>query len=322
MATVSRALRGLPNVAPDTRLKVLEVAKKLNYRADPHASRLAAGKTFSVGMAVPQLGRWYFSQVISGARDAFAAAGYDLLLFALGSGAERARFIHEWAVLEKRVDGLLLVDLRLDPDELEAVRTARTKVVSVGDQYEGFPSVTVDNKAAASVAVRHLINLGHETIGYIGDGPGPLPFSVPNDRRAGWEQALREANLVPLADLEASGGFTVEGGHRAMTQLLTARTRPTAVFVCSDEMAMGAVKAVREHGLRVPQDISVIGFDDHDLSEIIDLTTIRQPVVDSGRVAGQLLIDAIAGDTSAPHHVLPTELVLRKTTGPYGGRAD
>lgn len=322
MATVSRALRGLPNVAPGTRSRVLEVAKHLNYRADPHASRLAAGKTFSVGMAVPLLGRWYFSQVISGAREAFATAGYDLLLFGVGSGQERTRFIHEWGVLDKRVDGLLLVDLRLDNDELDAIRAARTTVVTVGDHYEGFPAVTVDNKSAASVAVRHLINLGHESIGYIGDGPGPLPFSVPNDRRAGWQQALAEADFAQRPDLEASGGFTVDGGHRAMTQLLTTRKRPTAVFACSDEMAMGAVKAVRDHGLRVPQDVSIVGFDDHDLSDNMDLTTIRQPVLDSGRVAGKFLIDAIKGDTSAPHRVLPTELVLRKTTGPCGTRAD
>jgi LacI family transcriptional regulator, repressor for deo operon, udp, cdd, tsx, nupC, and nupG len=314
MATVSRALRGLPNVAPATRTRILSVAKQLSYRADPHASRLAAGKTFAVGMAVPLLGRWYFSQVVSGAQEALAAAGYDLLLFGVGSGAERSRFIHEWGVLDKRVDGLLLVDLRLDPDELEAIRAARTTVVSVGDHYEGFPAVTVDNIAAAKKAVQHLINLGHTSIGYIGDEPGPLPFSVPNDRRIGWKQALAESDIPQRPDLEASGGFTVDGGHGAMTQLLAVRNRPTAIFACSDEMAMGAVKAVRDHGLRVPQDVSIVGFDDHDLSHVMDLTTIRQPVVKSGNIAADFLIRAMKGDVSAPHMVLPTELVLRKTT--------
>jgi LacI family transcriptional regulator, repressor for deo operon, udp, cdd, tsx, nupC, and nupG len=316
MATVSRALRGLPNVAPDTRARILAVAQRLQYRADPHASRLAAGKTHAVGMAVPILGRWYFSQVVSGARDSFAAAGYDLLLFQVGSGTERSRFVHEWGVLDKRVDGLLLVDLRLDPEELEAVRSAGTTVASVGDRYDGYPSVTVDNKEAAAKAVQHLINLGHRDIAFIGDTPGPLPFSVPADRRIGWCNALTNSGIAVRHNLEVPGGFTVDGGHRAMTQLLTQQDRPTAVFACSDEMAMGAVKAVRDHGLRVPQDVSIVGFDDHDLAHVMELTTIRQPVLESGRVAGKLLINAIGGDKSAPHEVLETELVLRKTTMP------
>ncbi len=316
MATVSRALRGLPNVATETRDRVLRVAAELNYRADPHASRLAAGKTHAVGMAVPIIGRWYFNQVVSGALDSFAAAGYDLLLFQVGSGVERTRFVHEWGVLDKRVDGLLLVDLRLDEDELDAVKSAGTTVVSVGDRYDGFPAVTVDNKQAATKAVQHLINLGHRDIAFIGDGPGPLAFSVPGDRRAGWAKALENSGLPVRADLEVNGGFTVEGGHRAMTHLLSERQRPTAVFCCSDEMAMGAVKAVRDHRMRVPQDISIVGFDGHDLSDVMELTTIRQPVVESGRHAGKFLIDAINGDTSAPHLVLPTELILRNTTMP------
>jgi LacI family transcriptional regulator, repressor for deo operon, udp, cdd, tsx, nupC, and nupG len=333
MATVSRALRGLPNVAEDTRERVLAVAKALNYRPDPHASRLAAGRTHAVGMAVPWLGRWYFSQVVSGARDTFAAAGYDLLLFGVGSGVERSRFVHEWGVLDKRVDGLLLVDLRLDPSELLAVREAGTTVVSVGDRYDDFPSVTVDNKAGAKTAVQHLLNLGHTEIGLIGDVPGLLPFSVPSDRRAGWAAALTEAGIEPRSDLEASGRFTVEGGHRAMTQILATKHRPTAVFCMSDEMAMGAIKAVRDHGLRVPEDISVVGFDGHELAEVMELTTISQPVVNCGRRAGEFLLQTIVGSASSrrsgsatgavvPHEVMPTELIARRTSAPLRGKVN
>jgi LacI family transcriptional regulator, repressor for deo operon, udp, cdd, tsx, nupC, and nupG len=333
MATVSRALRGLPNVAENTRERVLAVAKTLNYRPDPHASRLAAGRTHAVGMAVPWLGRWYFSQIVSGAREAFAAAGYDLLLFGVGSGEERSRFVHEWGVLDKRVDGLLLVDLRLDPAELNAVRLAGTTVVSVGDRYEDFPSVTVDNRAGAMIAVQHLLNLGHQEIGLIGDTPGPLPFSVPSDRRAGWAAALTEAGIEPRTDLEASGRFTVEGGHRAMTQILAARKRPTAVFCMSDEMAMGAIKAVRDHGLRVPEDISIVGFDGHELAEVMDLTTVSQPVAESGRKAGEFLLQTVnektgtksgtkAGTKPVPHEVMPTELIARRTSAPLRGKVN
>ncbi len=324
MATVSRALRGLPNVADNTREKVLAVAKALNYRPDPHASRLAAGRTHAVGMAVPWLGRWYFSQIVSGARDSFAAAGYDLLLFGVGSGEERSRFVHEWGVLDKRVDGLLLVDLRLDPEELHAVQLAGTTVVSVGDRYDNFPSVTVDNRAGAMTAVQHLLNLGHQDIGLIGDVQGlqPLPFSVPSDRRSGWIEALTEAGIEPRHDLEASGRFTVEGGHRAMTKILAARKRPTAVFCMSDEMAMGAIKAVRDHGLRVPEDVSIVGFDGHELAEVMELTTVAQPVVESGRKAGEFLLQTINGNRSIPHEVMPTELIARRTSAPLRGKVN
>jgi LacI family transcriptional regulator, repressor for deo operon, udp, cdd, tsx, nupC, and nupG len=316
MATVSRALRGMPNVAEGTRSRVLAVAEALNYRPDPHASRLAAGRTYAVGMAVPLIGRWYFSQVVSGARDVFAAAGYDLLLFQVGSGPERNRFVHEWGVLDKRVDGLLLVDLRLDPAELDAVRRAGTTVVAVGDQYEGFPAVTVDNFAGAATAVQHLINLGHRDIGLIGDEPGALDFSVPSHRENGWMNALSNAGITPRRELVAAGRFTVDGGHRAMTQLLAQRNRPSAVFAMSDEMALGAIKAVRDHGLRVPEDVSIVGFDGHELGEVMELTTITQPVIESGRQAGRFLLQAITGDASAPHQVMPTELIVRRTTGP------
>jgi LacI family transcriptional regulator, repressor for deo operon, udp, cdd, tsx, nupC, and nupG len=322
MATVSRALRGLPNVAEATRTRVLAVSNELNYRPDPHASRLAAGRTHAVGMAVPWLGRWYFSQVVSGARDAFAAAGYDLLLFGVGSGEERKRFVHEWGVLDKRVDGLLLVDLRLAPAELDAVRRAGTTVASVGDRYDGFPSVTVDNRLGARLAVQHLLNLGHTDIGLIGDAAGPLPFSVPSDRHAGWVDALTEAGIEPRPELDVPGRFTVDGGHRAMTQLLAMRRRPTAVFAMSDEMAMGAIKAVRDHGLSVPDDVSIVGFDGHELADVMELTTVEQPVVESGRKAGEFLLHTLTGETDVPHEVMPTELVVRRTSAPLRGKVD
>ena len=316
MATVSRALRGLPNVAPSTRERVHLEAERLSYRPDPHASRLAAGRTHSVGMAVPELGRWYFSQVVSGARDTLYAHGSDLLLFGVGRGDERRRGGREWGVLGQRVDGLLLVDLRLDTDELIDVNAAGMHVVSVGDAYEELPSVTVDNRTAAATAVRHLLSLGHRHIALIGEDDHQRHFSVPQFRRCGWIDALAEAGIAPRPELEVPGNFTVAGGYRAMTRLLCCFPPPTAVFAMSDEMAMGAIKAVRDHGLDVPGDVSVVGFDDHDLAHIMDLTTIRQPVIDSGARAATLLIAAIGGQPGSLHDIRPTELIVRSSTAP------
>ena len=188
--------------------------------------------------------------------------------------------------------------------------------MSVGDSYDNLPSVTVDNRRAAAIAVRHLVSLGHRDIALIGEDDHQRHFSVPQFRRCGWLDALTEAGIAPHPELEVPGNFTVAGGYCAMTQLLACTPPPTAVFAMSDEMAMGAIKAVRDHGLDVPGDVSVVGFDDHDLAHIMDLTTVRQPVIDSGARAATLLIEAIGGHPGAPHDIRPTELIVRASTGP------
>jgi LacI family transcriptional regulator, repressor for deo operon, udp, cdd, tsx, nupC, and nupG len=329
VATVSRALRGLPNVADATRKRVSEVATALNYRADPNASRLAAGKTMTIGMAVPLLGQWYFAQVVAGVGSALGTAGYDLLLMSAQNGEARRRFIQECALLQKRVDGLILVDLRLEADEVVALRAASAVVSTVGDSYPGFASVTIDNRSAAKSAVRHLIRLGHRRIGFIGTQPVhgrdfAIEFSVPMERRMGYRNALAEAGLPLDPAYEVEGDFTIddgvgemiEGGAIGMRRLLDLPKRPTAVFAMSDETAFGAMQVVREAGLRVPEDISVIGFDDHEVSGMLGLTTIRQPVVRSGVLAAQHLIAGLIEPTDVRDATLGVELILRNTTAP------
>jgi LacI family transcriptional regulator, repressor for deo operon, udp, cdd, tsx, nupC, and nupG len=318
VATVSRALRGLPNVAAATRARVEKAATELQYRPDPNASRLAAGRTFTVGMAVPMFGPWYFSQVVAGAQHVLAAAGYDLLLMGVGSGEARRRFVNEWALIQKRVDGLILVDLRLDRTEVAELERASVIVSTVGDRYPQFSSVNVDNHAAAALATRHLLDLGHRRIGLIGAQTQAvsLAFSVPHERRAGYREALEMAGVAVDPSLEAWADFTVEAGADAMRRLLSLREPPTAVFAMSDEMAMGAMQVARQAGLRIPADLSVIGFDDHDLAAVAGLSTIRQSVSRAGQLAARFVIDAIAESTGPQHSVEDIELIVRSTTSP------
>jgi DNA-binding LacI/PurR family transcriptional regulator len=327
VATVSRALRGLPNVADTTRQRVSEAAETLNYRADPNASRLAAGRTMTIGMAVPILGQWYFAQIVAGAASALGAAGYDLLLMGAQSGEARRRFIQEWALIHKRVDGLILVDLHLDGDEVDALQSANAIVSTVGDRYPAFSSITIDNRTAARRATEHLIALGHRRIGFIGTQPVQgrdfeLEFSVPVERRNGYRDALAAAGIALDPAYEVPGDFTIDdgvagmidGGATGMARLLALPEPPTAVFAMTDETAFGALRTVRQAGLRVPDDVSVIGFDDHEVSEVLGLTTIRQPVVRSGVLAAQHLIAGLTVDGSTRHAVLEVELVARSTT--------
>ena len=317
-ATVSRALRGLPNVSAEARAKVLAAARELDYVISPSASRLASGQTHSIGVVTPYLGRWFFGQVLSGAEEVLRAAGYDVLLYALPDEVARSGFFARMP-LRRRVDGVLVLTLPMEDIEIEQLGALGVPIASVGVPGPGVSCVSINDAAAARVAVNHLVNLGHERIALIGGGPSePLHFTVPNDRLAGYRGAMADAGL-PIPDgYEADGAFTFAGGEAAMASLLSLPTPPTAVFAESDEMAMGAMRTIRHSGLRCPDDISIVGFDDHELAEMVDLTTIAQPVHEQGRIAAQLLLDRIAG-AQATDRQLPTRIVTRASTSPPGG---
>jgi len=322
VATVSRAIRGLPNVSPSTRDRVLKAAAELQYVAHPHASRLAAGRTMTVGMAVPLLTQWFFTQVVAGAEGVLAANGYDVLLYSVSDTPTMRRFVDD-TPFSKRVDGLILVDLPLTGDEV-ARMCDRGPVVTVGVSSTRAPSVIIDNVEAAATATRHLVNLGHRRIGLISHlPPQALEFRAPVQRREGYERVLADAGIEVREELIVPGNFALQGGAEAMAQLLSVDRPPTAVFAESDEMAIGALKTVRDAGLRVPGDVSIVGFDDHDMAAYMDLTTIAQPAMQQGETAATLLLDLMREDVhtddidaDVTSVVMPTRLVVRFTTGP------
>lgn len=318
VATVSRALRGLPNVAPSTRDRVLIAARDLDYIADPNASRLAEGRTKTIGMVVPLFTQWFFTQCVAGAEAVLTAAGYDVLLYNVSGADGRVRFL-ESMPFRKRVDGIIVIDLPLDGEEIARLNEAAVPVVTIGLRIEGFPSVTIDNVAAAREATEHLIGLGHERIALLSNLiDDPLQFRAPVDRRDGYRQALRRHGLAVDPQLDVPGNFSFEGGAEAMAQALLTEDPPTAVFAESDEMAIGAIKTARDAGLAVPEDLSIIGFDDHEMARYVGLTTMAQPVVAEGEVAGTLLLEQLTDppEGKVPHVELPTELVVRSTTAP------
>lgn len=318
VATVSRALRGLPNVAESTRRRVLEAAGELRYVAHPHAARLAAGRSQTIGVVVPLFTRWFFAQVVAGAESVLTPACYDLLLYSVGSIQGRARFL-DTMPFRKRVDGIVLVDLPLDDAEQAALAEQGVPVAAVGLRTRFFASVTIDNVAATAAATRHLTALGHTRIGLISSPPeDPVRLTTPWERREGYRRALREQALEVRPELDVPASFSFQGGAEAMARLLRADRPPTAVIAESDEMAIGALKAARDASLRVPEELSIIGFDGHDLAEFTGLTTIAQPVVEQGEIAATLLLEVMNDppDGDPPQVVLPTRLVVRSTTGP------
>ena len=318
VATVSRALRGLPNVATSTRERVRRVAEELDYRPDPTASRLAAGRTRTVIVIVPHLASWYFSMVVAGAEAVCSEAGYDFLVTSVGSLGECARLLDDSDRIERRADGVVLVNIPVSEEQARSLRDRGVALSTVGTHAHGAPSVFVDDVGVGELAARTLLELGHRDIGMIsGRGEDPLNFEVPKLRERGFIAQLTSAGVTIDPSYGIDGNFSVEGGEESMSNLLDAATPPTAVFAMSDEMAFGALMELDARGLRPGRDVSVLGVDDHEFARVVGLSTIRQQVSTQGAVAARALLGSMRGDDPEPHPVIsPVELVLRTTTAP------
>lgn len=326
-ATVSRALRGVPVVSAQTRARVLQAAAALGYVASPSASRLAGGRTGAIGFVVPQLTRWFFATVVEAAEPAVSRAGYDLILYHLGGREEARSHLFDQRRLEHRVDALLLVATPLRESDLQVVAGLNLPGVTVGSgtSVPCWPGIRIDDRAAARTATEHLLSLGHTRIAHLaGTALDGLACTTHADRRAGYQAALRAAGIEPDPVLEVAAEFTVSGGEQAIQELLGRNVVPTAVFAACDEMAMGALRALRRAGFQVPGDVSVIGIDDHDAAAVVGLTTVAQPVAAQGRLAAALLLEALRAGPVAPRRspvrpvLLPTNLVIRESTAPPG----
>jgi len=316
VATVSRALRGLPNVAPSTRARVADVAAAMHYRADPAAARLAAGRTRTIVVLVPHLAGWYFSTVVAGVEAVCAETGYDCIVMAVGSIDESNRLLDEANHLERRIDGVVLVNIPISGAQAGSLAERGVTCSTIGTRVGHQPNVSIDEVDAARLAVDHLVQLGHRRIGLIsGQVEDPMNFEVPKLRRRGYEAALEAAGFELDDDLVEGGNFGIDGGREAMHALFDRGAPPTAVFAMSDEMAFGALMALQERGLTAGRDMSLVGIDDHDVSRVVGLTTVRQHVAEQGALACRGLMSAIESPTRRFETIWsPVELVVRGTT--------
>ncbi len=318
-ATVSRALRGLPNVSDKTRARVRRAADELGYVASSSASGLASGRTLAMGVVVPSVSRWFYTSVLEGVDAELRAASYDMILFNLGGHrGDRERVFHR-SILRKRTDALLAMCLDFTPDERHQLASTGHPTIVVGGPVRGLRSVGIDERGTARMATEHLISLGHRDIAHLGgeDEEG-LNRQVPVGRMHGFQDALRDAGIPIRAEWIIPGGFSLPLSRIAMNALLDRPgPRPTAVFAGSDEMAMGVILAAQDHGLRVPQDLSVIGIDNHDYSASFGLTTMAQDPFEQGAFAARLLLDELAGAAPRTRSVkMPVTLIERATTAP------
>lgn len=315
-ATVSRSLRGHRNVSAATRERVLAAAQQLDYTVSPHASGLASGRTGTVGIVVPFVNRWFFSNVVAAAYDVLTEAAYDVLLYHLQSRAARDRFF-ERMPLARRVDAVLTLAMPLSDEHMLALHALDIPLVVLGDTAAGASSVRIDDVEVGRKAVYHLLHQGHENIAMITSPPGDheLGSVSSRNRRDGYCAAMAAAGLERHESTLGGSVYGIEGGAQAMAELMARATLPTAVFAEYDELAIGAIRTLRQASVAVPGRLSVIGIDDHEMASVVDLTTFSQPVHEQGRAAARLLLDTIGGRQTEPvDMVMDVELVLRGST--------
>ncbi len=318
-ATVSRALSGNGHVSPATRERVQSAASELGYVVSSNASSLATGRTKNVGVVIPFLNRWFYGSVIEGAEQALLSHGYDLTLYNLSGGGDERRSVFEHFLLRKRVDAVIAISLELTANEVSRLLDLGKPIVGIGGPLPGVRTLSVDDVAVARLATEHLLSLGHRSIAHIGGTKeSEMDFHLPTNRRLGYESALEAVGIQVDPELFQAADFTIQGGYQAAKQLFgNPRKRPTAVFAGSDEMAIGTILAARDMGLHVPEDISIIGIDDHELSEFFGLSTVAQYPDEQGRKAVEILMDQLhpgtreKGSLNTP---LGFDLIVRSST--------
>jgi DNA-binding LacI/PurR family transcriptional regulator len=321
LGTVSRVLNNSPLVSPATRQRVLDVIDELQYAPSQIARSLSLGKTLTIATIAPFFTRPSVVERLRGIEATLAGSNYNLVVFNVETVERRDALLRD-VPRRERIDGLLVVSLEPTPNEILRFTDAGVPVVLVDRGAAGLSSVGIDDRWGGYLATRHLIELGHRRIAFLGDpleDPLNFNFTSSRDRFHGYCQALHDAAIT------YDPAFCVYGLHgrfearRLARQLLSLPQPPTAIFAASDTQAMGVLEAAREAAIDVPHALSVIGFDDIDVAEYLALTTIRQPLFETGvRGVDQLLHLLDQPDAGPMVETMPLELVVRNTTASPG----
>lgn len=315
MATVSRVVNNNPNVKPQTRKKVFEAIERLGYRPNAVARGLASKKTTTVGVVIPDISNSIFSEVARGIEDIANMYHYNIILCNADKKKEKEiRVIN--TLLEKQVDGLLFMGGTVTEEHMQAFKTASVPIVLCGttEEHQQMPSVDIDHEAAAFDAVQQLLKNGHRRIGMIS---GTLQDPANGYARyQGYKKALEQAGIEVNDELVRIGNYRYESGVEVMRYFLGLADKPTAIFAATDEMAIGAIHAVQDQGLKVPDDMSVISVDNIRMASMVrpQLTTVAQPMYDIGAVSMRLLTKLMNKEAVEMSTVtLPHEIIQRQS---------
>ncbi len=315
-STASRALTGAGYVSDETRARVQSAAAALGYVPTTSAVSLVTGRTQTIGVVMPTFDRWFFAHVLEGIQDALLERRYDLALYGAAPESDARREMFEHFLARKRFDGLIAVGIEPNAHELERLVAFGKPVVSVGGYDIGTNAVSIDDRATGRIATEHLVGLGHRAIAFVGGDPDGRRTSYGDQQRLeGYFSAMRDAGLEASA-VHVPSEVTMPGGYGAAVDVLgDRRTRPTAIVGVCDEVAVGAIIAARRLGIRVPDQLSVVGIDDHAYAEMFSLTTLQQKPHQQGRAAVQLLMWQLDDPDAATHRIYEASpLIMRSST--------
>ncbi len=315
MATVSRVVNGNPNVKPATRKKVLEAIDRLGYRPNAVARGLASKKTTTVGVIIPDISSVFFAELARGIEDIATMYKYNIILS--NSDQNKNKEIHLInTMLGKQVDGIVFMGGEITEEHIKEFQSSPVPVVLAAtvDKTMTIPSVNINYEEASYEIVKQLIDSGNKRIALLS---GALDTDVDVQKLNGYKKALTEAGLDMKDELIINGDYSYQAGMDAVAEFLKLEEKPTAIFVASDEMALGAIHGVQDNGLFVPQDIEVVGFDNTRLASMVrpTLTTVVQPMYDIGAVAMRLLTKYMNKETVDEQNViLPHRIIERDST--------
>jgi len=316
MATVSRVVNGNPNVKPTTRKKVLEVINRLGYRPNAVARGLASKKTTTVGVIIPDISSIFFAELARGIEDIATMYKYNIILSNSDQNEEKELHLLN-TMLGKQVDGIVFMSGNITQNHIEEFQKSHSPIVLAGsiEQTGTIPSVNIDYEKATYDAVQSFIENGHKEIGLV---IGPLREPINRDMKLeGYKKALNNFNIPFREEYVVEGDYTYDSGIEAIEKLLELQNRPTALFVASDEMALGVIHGAQDKGLIIPKDLEVITSDNTRLSLMVrpQLTSVVQPLYDIGAVAMRLLTKLMDKESVSEQVViLPHRIEKRDST--------
>jgi LacI family transcriptional regulator len=316
VGTVSRVLNDAPGVADATRERVRAVMDELGYRPSSTARNLSLGRTQTLGVIAPFFTSPSVVERLRGIDDVIGDSAYDLTLFNIETLEQRHAALRRFA-RRTRIDGVIVISLPLTAAEVRAMGRDGLPAVLVDVANADLPHVAIDDVEGGAIATRHLLDAGHRQIAFVGDVKDiEFGFASSERRLEGFQCALRDAEVALPPGYVKRGPFGRASASRLARQLLALHRRPTAIFAASDVQAFGVLDAAARAGLAVPEDLSVIGFDDIELASAIGLTTVRQPLRASGQAGARLLLDALDGGAGGAAELPELTVVKRRTVGP------
>ena len=315
VGTVSRVLNGSPSVSEDTRRRVLEAIAALDYQPSAVARALSTGRTHAIGVVAPFFTQPSVIERLRGVARTLAGEGWQLILFDVEQAKQRRETFRSLA-MRGRVDGVLSISLAPTDSEARRLQATGVPIVLLDREHASLPTITIDDHEGGRLAAEHLLELGHRSIAFVGDEEDNLfGFDSSAHRREGFEAALEAAGAPIAPEWIVRAPHGRETAREAMAAVLADDRRPTAVFATSDVQAIGTLDAAQEAGIPVPEELSVVGFDDVEAAGYTGLTTIAQPLEESGALGAEMLLRALSGE-AIQRRRMPLTLVVRGTTAP------